>query len=75
MSTQGWGLGLDSVKWVSPQFFPAPDVYDMGRHMFMLNEIDNNNGVNCYQAVFMSPASGNIVPGEVTSEWMESRVK
>jgi hypothetical protein len=56
------------VKWVSPQFFPAPDVYDMGRHMFMLNEIDNNNGVNCYQAVFMSPASGNIVPGEVTSE-------
>ena len=58
-------MGKVSVKRVSPQFFPAPDIYDIGRHMIMLNEIDNNNGVNCYRAVFLSTASGNIVPSQV----------
>jgi hypothetical protein len=65
MSTQGWGLGLDSAKRVSPQYFPAPDVHDIGRHMFMRTEMDNNSGVNLPSySVFPPSASGNSMPGQ-----------
>ena len=71
MSTQGWGLGLDSAKRVSPQSLPAPDVHDIGRHMFMGTEIDNNNGVNCYRttAVFLPPDLETVCPVNVY-KWM-----
>jgi hypothetical protein len=55
-----------SAKVVSPQSFPAPDIHDIVRHIFMGTEINNNNGVNCYRAtaVFLPLAYENNVPSQ-----------
>jgi hypothetical protein len=72
MKEERWGE-------VPPQSFPTPDVHDIVRHIFMGTEINNNNGINCYQAiaVFLPPASGNSVPSQhlQVNEQRNSKIK
>lgn len=63
---------------VSLQSFPAPDIHDIVRHIFMGTEINSYNGVNCYRAaVFLPLAYENSVPSQhlQVNEQSNSKIK
>jgi hypothetical protein len=63
---------------VSPQSFPAPDIYDIVRHIIMGTEINNYNGVNCsIAAVFLPLAYKNSVRSQhlQVNEQSNSKIK